>query len=496
MRGWLSPALGCVAFLALTTCSGRSDGPLNVAVIGSADEIFATGLRLSEGAQVVRAATGAGLVALDAQGEIEPALADRWIVTDDGKSYIFRLREGAWPDGADLSGESARDALRRAIRGLAGTSLGLDLAGIDQVRAMAGRVVEIDLKAPMPDFLRLLAQPELALTHRGLQAGPMVINRPKADSKPAHNLAEFVFRPPEMRGLPQQENWQKYVRKVDLEPLGAKAALAAFDRGEVDVVLGGTIGSLPLADPGPLSRGNLRLDNVTGLFGLQVMRERGFLALPQNREALALALDRPALMAPFNIGGWVSSTRVVPAALAGPGATERWTGIGIEQRRAVAASRVAAWRAGAGKGQSPKLTMALGTDLGLITLFNELSAQLEQVGIDLDRVGPDEAADLALVDRVARYGEPRWFLNQFNCSLRRGLCNSAADAAVQAALAAPDAQGRAADLASAEAELTAANVYIPIGAPLRWSMVRGNVNGYAANAWAWHPLPDMATIPR
>ena len=50
--------------------------------------------------------------------------------------------------------------------------------------------------------------------------------------------------------------------------------------------------------------------------------------------------------------------------------------------------------------------------------------------------------------------------------------------------------------AHAEALLTAANIYIPIGAPLRWSMVRGAVDGFAANAWAWHPLPDMATIPR
>ena len=101
-----------------------------------------------------------------------------------------------------------------------------------------------------------------------------------------------------------------------------------------------------------------------------------------------------------------------------------------------------------------------------------------------------------LVDRIARYAEPRWFLNQFNCSLRRGLCNSAADAAVQAAIQLPDAKLRGDGLARAQALLTAANVYIPIGAPLRWSMVRGNVDGFAANAWAWHPLPDMATIPR
>jgi oligopeptide transport system substrate-binding protein len=489
-------AIAATILLALAACGGRSDGPLSVAIIGTDDEVFASGLRLSEGAQVVRGATGAGLVALDAQGEIEPALADRWIVTDDGKSYIFRLREGTWPDGAELTGESARQALRQVIRNLRGTSLGLDLAPIDQVKAMAGRVVEIDLKAPMPDFLRLLAQPELALSHGGFQAGPMVIERVRKDGGRAGKATELAFRPPEMRGLPQQEGWQRYVRPVDVEALGAKPALAAFDRGEVDVVLGGTIASWPLADPGPLSRGNLRLDNVIGLFGLQVLRERGFLALPQSREALALAIDRPALMASFNIAGWVPTTRIVPPAVAGAKAPERWAGSSIEQRRAAAASRVAAWRGGAGKGKAPRLSIAFSDAPGFAMLFNELSAQLGQVGIELERVDADQPSDLVLVDRIARYAEPRWFLNQFNCGLRRGLCNSEADAAVAAALAAASPQERADAIAHAEALLAAANVYIPIGAPLRWSMVRGAVDGFAANAWAWHPLPDMATIPR
>jgi ABC-type transport system substrate-binding protein len=475
--------------IALAACGSNSGGPLNVAIIGAPDELFERGIRLSEGAQVVRAATAAGLVALDGQGEIEPALADRWIVADDGKSYIFRLREGTWPDGAELTGDSAREALRRAIRDLAGTSLGLDLAPIDTVRTMAGRVVEIDLKAPMPDFLRLLAQPELALTHRGFPAGPMVVER-------AGNQAALSFRPPEMRGLPQEEGWQTHVRKVAVEALPAKPALAAFDQGTVDVVLGGTIGSWPLADPGPLSRGNLRLDNVTGLFGLQVVRADGFLASAGNREALALAIDRPALMESFNIGGWMPSTRIVPASVAGPNAPERWSGASIEQRRAGAASRVAAWRSRSGKGKPVSLTIALADEPGLAMLYNEMAAQLAQVGVTLIRVPADKSADLALVDRIARYGEPRWFLNQFNCSLRRGLCASAADAEVQAGIATADPRQRADHFARAEALLTEANVFIPIGAPLRWSMVRSNVNGYAANAWAWHPLPDMAIIPK
>jgi ABC-type transport system substrate-binding protein len=142
------------------------------------------------------------------------------------------------------------------------------------------------------------------------------------------------------------------------------------------------------------------------------------------------------------------------------------------------------------------LTIALDTEPGDAMLFDGLASQLALVGITLQRVEPGQPGDLALIDRVARYGESRWFLNQFNCSLARGLCDSQADALVEAAAGTPDAAERAADLGKAEALLTAANVYIPIAAPLRWSMVRGNVTGYAANPWAWHPLPDMAVIPK
>ncbi len=488
MAGRVRFAIASIALLALAACGKGSDGPLAVGIIGSSASAFGGGLQLSPSARDIRSATGAGLVALDAQGEIEPALADRWIVTDDGRSYIFRLREGAWPDGTELTGESARAALRSAIRAQRGTSLGLDLARVSEIRAMAARVVEIDLSSPMPDFLRLLAQPELALSHHGFEAGPMVMQR-------QGNSAELTFRPPEARGLPRDRDWRKHVRPIDVHVLDAARAMAAFNEGAVDVVLGGTLGSWPLARPGPLSLGNVRVDNAIGLFGLQVERDDGFLGQPENREALAMAIDRAALLSQFNIGGWVRTNRIVPASIAFGNAPERWAGLSLEQRRATAASRVAAWRNGAGKGQGPRLRIALAREPGLDSLFTELSAQLDQVGVTLARVAPDKPADLALTDRVARYAEPVWFLNQFNCSLNRGLCSSLADQAVADALTLPNGE-RTALLGRAEAILTAANVYIPLGAPLRWSMVRSSVDGFADNQWAFHPLPPMATIPR
>src|SRR5690606_10112038 len=105
---WLTIPL--LAFV-LAGCGRDSDGAVQVAFIDTSENLFADGLRLSAGAQHLRAATEAGLIALDSQGDVVPALADRWIVTDDGHSFIFRLREGDWPDGSELTAESVRNAL-------------------------------------------------------------------------------------------------------------------------------------------------------------------------------------------------------------------------------------------------------------------------------------------------------------------------------------------------------------------------------------------------
>jgi oligopeptide transport system substrate-binding protein len=486
---WCRLLVPVLAALALAGC-GRNDGAVEVAFIDTPEQLFAGGVRLSAGAQHLRAATGAGLVALNAQGEVIPALADRWIVTDDGRSFIFRLRDGTWPDGRELTADSARAALLEAIRALRGTSLGLDLEPIDEVRAMAGRVVEIRLSSPVPMLLQLLAQPELVLVRGEGGSGDMLLAR-------VGDHAVLTMKPPAARGVPEERDWESRVRALGLRPASAAQAMKLFDEGEVDVVLGGRIDSLPQADTGPLSRGTVRLDAALGLFGLQVRRAQGLLATAQGREAIAMALDRPQLIAPFNIGGWVPTTRLVAPGMPGdPGYVgERWGERTTADLRAVAAGRVAAWRRANG-GAEAHLTLAMAQAPGLDMLFRELAAQLGTIGVRLERVPDGTPADFVLVDRVARYAEPRWFLNQFNCTLRSGLCDADADFLVQQAMAEIDPVARATSIAEAESALTLANVYIPFGSPLRFSLVRGDVDGFVGNAWAFHPLPPFAVIPR
>lgn len=488
----IDTALLLAAALALAACSSQAnEGAVTVAVIGDEDDPFETGTRLSYAGQLVREATAAGLVAMDGQGQVVPAIAERWIVTDDGTSYFFRIRSSSWPDGERLNAATVRDALRRAIRAYDGTTLGLDLAKIAEIRVMAERVIEVRLKSPMPEFLQLLSQPELALRRDGSGTGPMV----RVESEDEDAPLRLSPLPPELRGLPQQRGFADSALDVVVRALPAAEAVEAFKRGEFEVVLGGDLTTLPLADVGPLSSGTLRLDAGLGLFGIVFRNRDGLLEAPERREALSMAIDRARLIESFNVSGWTPTSLVVPPGLPGDSGTrvERWDGQSLEQRRSTAAQRIAGW-AGA-NGEAPVLTIDLPPGPGSAPLFNRLAADFATIGVRLLRARPDRPADLILIDRLARYADARWFLNQFNCDVARPLCSPDADVLVDRSLIAASFAEASGQLAGAEAALTEAEVFIPLGTPIRWSLVRGGVGGYAENRWGRHPLFPMAIAP-
>lgn len=433
----------------------------------------------------MRAATNEGLVALDPSGQVVPAIAERWIVTDDGRSYIFRLRDSDWPNGEPLSAEDVRASLRATIRQLEGTSLGLDLAKITDVRAMTGRVVEIKLSSQMADFLRLLAQPELGIidSDTGTGAGPMTAAR-EGDT----GVVRLTSLPPNLRGLPLTEDWEEQSRDLTVRALSGQEAVDAFSNGDVDLLLNGTVVTFPMAQLGPLSRGAVQVDPSLGLFGLIFRSDADLLADPERREALSMAIDRNELIQPFGLGGWRSETWIVPPDLflPQPYPDNRWSGMTIEQRRGVARRRILEW--GAGRDDEAVVRVGLPDGPGSDLLFEELEKAWQTIGVTAERVGMGEGAELELRDRLARYSSPRWFLNQLNCSIDIGLCSEQADALVRQSLSERDPETKQALLAQAHAELVAAEVFIPLGAPVRWSLVRGAVDGYQANPWGLHPL--------
>ena len=506
---------------ALAACSGNNESAIKLAVVQHEAGVEGEGELSGLAARLTRAATVEGLVAFDEQGRVIPALADRWIVTDDGLSYIFRLRDGDWADGDELTAASARKSLMTALRAVRGTPLALDLGDIDEVRVMAGRVIEIRLFRPMPYLLQLLAQPEMGLSHEDRGAGPMDLRREDA--------SDFRLTPvePSKLGLPEIENWAARTREVGLHVVDGAEAVRRFNDGEVDLVLGGRIEDFLLTRSVGILRGTIQLDPVIGLFGLQVMNDKGFLAEPSNREAIAMAIDREALIDSFGVGGWQPTTRLVTPSLDGDLGTigERWDGQNLEQRRLVASGRVRAWmgdappaqpegartargantpqpRQGSGPdaaspgtlSSAPQLSVWLPQGEGSQILFARLAADMAAISIRLQRAEDKDKADLVMVDDVARYPRATWFLNRLSCADRKGLCSEEADARVADADMAQTPQERAALLT--EAEMTGANIFIPFGTPIRWSLVRGSVNGFATNSWGWHPLMPLAWLPK
>ncbi len=436
------------------------------------------------GAAAIRAATVEGLVGFDAEGRIVPALADRWIVTDDGQSYIFRLRDGTWADGSPLTGDSARTALRQALAAARNGPLAPDLGVVDEVRAMASRVVEVRLSRPFPDFLQLLGQPELGLAQRGRGAGPMALRREGA-------VAVLTALAPERRGLPAVKDWSRQVRPLRLSAETARSAVQRFDADRAVVVLGGTFDHWPELAEVRLPAAAIRVDPVAGLFGLAVVHQDGFLAEAENREAAALAIDRDALAQAVRAPGWTPTTRIVSPGMEGDTAlvAERWADQPFAARRALAASRVARWRARHG---DVTLRIALPRGLGSDILYARLSADLGAAGFRIVRRGQGEAADLRLVDRAASYPRADWFFAQLGCAARPQACSPAADAAHVAALALADPALRAQGLAGAERELMAANLFIPLGTPLRWSLAAPDTVGFAVNRAGLHALFPLA----
>lgn len=469
-------------------CNQRDERLVRVSLIGDPDPAVTPGAGKPPQPPEIRAATVEGLVGFDEQGRVVPALADRWIVTEDGQSYIFRLRNGAWPDGKPITGESAAAALRQVLRALRGTPLALDLAPIDEIRSMAGRVVEIRLSSPLPDLLTLLAQPELGLARKGRGTSPMTLDH-------QGRVQQLEPVPPEKLGLPAQEDWLERVRVVRVRIEPADKAVERFDEGYADVVLGGRADTWPFATTAGISRGTVRLDPVIGLFGLLVADDEGFLGDPLNREALAMAIDREALLAPFNVAGWAPTTRIVsPDLEGGPGPLgERWAAFTLAERQQIAAERVARWRKTVD--QTAPIRIALPDSVGGTLIYERLRADLERIGLATERVAEQGKADLLLLDRVARYGRASWFLNQLSCAAKVPVCSREADDLVAAARATPDPQRRADLLAEAESLVAAANGFIPFARPLRWSLVRADVTGFATNPWGAHPLLRLALQP-
>jgi oligopeptide transport system substrate-binding protein len=99
-------------------------------------------------------------------------------------------------------------------------------------------------------------------------------------------------------------------------------------------------------------------------------------------------------------------------------------------------------------------------------------------------------ADFTLIDEVAPSSSPSWFVRRFRCGVAP-VCDAQADQLMDAARTMPIAAQRYALLTEAAARIDDVQLFIPITAPVRWSLVSGRVQNFAGNRYARHTLTDL-----
>ncbi len=476
-------------------CDRRPDtGAVVVSAIGGIPRVAdASRVALDTPARLLMDSTAQGLVRFDAAGQIEPGIAERWIVIDGGMSYIFRLREGDWGDGTPVTAEQVVAMLQRQIgrpgpdsrtarpesraESRARNPLAPFLTAIDEIVVMTPQVIEVRLSRPRPDLLKLFAQPELALLRL----------RPTGGTGPfrvAHSGRAPLLRPAFDPGQADPDDQREAKPQEDVRLIGERAAraIARFAHRDSDLVSGGSFVDWPLLATTDIAPANIRVDPAAGLFGLAIVRREGFLADPTNRAAISEAIDRSALTGAI-APNWDTADRILPDILDSASLPQvpAWTLLTQDERRVAARQRVASWIQ-----DTPgpiELRIALPAGPGATLLYAQVAASLMAIGVVPRRVGIDDAAELKLVDAVAPYDSARWYLASA-CVL----CSDAVQAALDAAREAPTLAERGVRIAAADAAINEDVAFIPLARPLRWSLVAARLSQWQANTRAWHPL--------
>lgn len=440
-------------------------------------------------------ATQPTLIARDGAGQIVAGLATSWRFVDEDRSLILRLRPVRWSDGTELVSKDVVTALRRAAvqREPALVHAGIDNAAAVAarklpaarlgVRAPIARVVEMRLAATAPPLLEWLAEPALAVTRQGRDAATLA----------AYDAAG----PAGQRVLTRRDKESAPDRQPAVITITATAdatpAVAAFNRGDTDIVIGNGLAGLGDARSGVRAT-MLRLDQLWGVYGY-VANTRGVLADPSLRRALTLAIDRPALTRRFGLSAIAPVAGLLPPGLASPAPPAD-----LEADRAAARALLAA--AGWSAEKPLRLLLLLPPGRDHLNVAQAVGEDLATIGVVLTVGETADIAgamarlphDLALTEASIAVPDAAALLSRWRCRAG-GYCNRAADDLLDAARVAPLAE-QPVLLARAEGLMMEGPPMLPLFTPVRWAIVGRNVEGWTPNRAGSHPLARMQVTGR
>ena len=500
----------------LAACDGAGDAKapgatLKIDVIGEFDPA-ASRTVIGGPRDVLMNATQVGLVDFDADGRVIPGLATSWRVSDDGLSYIFRLRDARWEDDRAVTAGDVVAVLRRIVAPDSHHPLKPVLRRIENAPAvMAGKkppkalgvfdplpnIVEIRLASPQPQLLQILAHSSMAILRRG--------EFPPANG--AFRVEDGEHRPIRLRRNDAYYDQSAVaLSRIELMPMPeAVEAVGRFRRGAADVVTGGTIAGLSEARTVPVPQA-LRIEPSYGVYGYLANSRKGAMKDVRVRRALSIAIDRAALLQLVDVPMVRPVYGLVPPNLPSYGEPPAppWTALPAEARLAEALALLA--EAGYGPDNVLAVEISVPAAREHAAIAERVSRNWGEIGVHTRLITRSSAAhrkamaagqyQLALVERLSPVDSGYFFLAPFTCAAKAGgYCNREADRLVDATTTMHDLGARLRTLQAAEALIAADQPAIMLFVPVRWSLVHPRVSGWTENITGTHPLSRLDVLP-
>lgn len=312
--------VGVAALVALTACSANSpedggEGGRDVNLqLYNQPTTFSPLVAQTGGNQLIQTLNWDSLVGIDADGQYEPRLAEKWSVSDDGLVWTFDLRDDVkWSDGEPFTADDVvfsynlyANPLTSANSGSFTTVVGADAIAAGSATTAAGfEAVDDDtftmtLTAPNTAKLIDIVEPQLFILPEHVYKDLPLDGLPEnpAFREPTVGIGPYIFSKwvsdDQVEFVPNPQ----YRTKLGLDHvyttfMATDAAQAQLQAGEVDFA---QVSAADADRIGGLDGVNLQNVGGLGIMALHNAYDSGKLADPRVRQAIMYSIDREALV--------------------------------------------------------------------------------------------------------------------------------------------------------------------------------------------------------
>lgn len=174
MTNWTSAIAAAVLALAPTSGAFAARTDIVIGIPLEPPHLDPTASAAAAIDEVLYANVFQGLTRIGPTGEVLPDLAESWTISDDGKTYTFKLHSGVkFHDGSDFNADDVKFSLDRARDEKSVNAQKALFTAIDTVEAVDPATVKITLKNPQGSFLynlgwgdAVIVAPETADTNK------------------------------------------------------------------------------------------------------------------------------------------------------------------------------------------------------------------------------------------------------------------------------------------------------------------------------------------